>query len=94
MFAIIETSFNSLTRQGPGSGYYPELSKSVLIVHLENLNSGKMFGTRHVFKVCMCVHYLGGYIGDDKSNSNWMREYTLTWENNIGTIRKTADKYP
>ena len=40
-FAIIETYFNSLTRQGPGRGYYPKSSNSVRIVHPDNLKSGK-----------------------------------------------------
>ena len=31
-FAILETYFYLLTRQGMGGGYYPEPSKSVLIV--------------------------------------------------------------
>ena len=36
-FVIIETYFNSLTRQGPGCGYNPEPYKSVLMVHPEIL---------------------------------------------------------
>ena len=92
-FAIIETYFNSLTSQGTGCGYYPKLSKSVLIVHLENLEARKVFVARHRFKVCMNACYLGGYIGDEKSKSDWMRERTLTWEKKIGTISETTGKY-
>ena len=33
MFAIIETYFGLITRQGPGRGYYPKPPKRVLIVH-------------------------------------------------------------
>ena len=43
---------------------------------------------------CSQAHYLGGYIGDNKSKRDWLRERTLTWEKNINTIRKTAGKYP
>ena len=42
----------------------------------------------------MGARYLGGYIGDDKSKSNLLRERMLTWDNNVGTISKTAGKYP
>ena len=42
----------------------------------------------------MGARYLGGYIGDDESKSDWLRERTLTWEKNINTISKTAGKYP
>ena len=94
MFAIIDTSFNSLTRQGPGRIYYPEPSKSVLIIHLENLEAVKEFRERHVFKVCTGARYLGGYIRGNESNHNCMIYSTLTWENNNRTIRKTAGEYP
>ena len=46
-FAIIENYFNLLTRQGPVCGYYPKPSKSILIVHLDNLEARKNFGARH-----------------------------------------------
>ena len=61
---------------------------------LENLKVRKVFSACHGFKVCKDEHYLGHYIGDDKSNREWLRERTLTWENNIGMISETAGKYP
>ena len=59
----------------------------------ENIGAVKEFGARHAFKVCIGARYLGGYIWDNKSKSDWLRERTLTWENNIHTIRKTVGKY-
>ena len=32
-------------------------------------------------------------IRDDEPIRNWLREHTLTWENNISTISETAGKY-
>ena len=72
-FAKLATYFDLLTRLGPGQGYFTKLSKSVLIVRLDNIKAGKYFGAHHRFKVCTCAHYLGGYIGDDKSKRDWMR---------------------
>ena len=92
-FLRIETYFNSITYQGLGRGYYPEPPKSVLIANSDNLEAGKEFGTCHIFKVCMGTRYLGGYIRDDESKSNWLREGTLTREKNISTISKTAGKH-
>ena len=40
------------------------------------------------------AHYHGGYIGDNESKHDWMRERTLSWEEKINTIRKTTGKYP
>ena len=41
----------------------------------------------------MGVCYLGGYIGDDKSKINCLRESTLIWKKDINTISETAGKY-
>ena len=94
MFARLETYFYLLTRQGPGRGYHPEQTKILLIVRPENLEAVKVFGACHGFRVFTGAHYLGGYIGDNKSKHDWLRESTLTWEKNINTISKTVGKYP
>ena len=93
-FARLETYFDSLTRQGPGRGYHPEPIKRVLIVRPQNLEAGKVFGARHVFRVRTGARYFGGYIGDDKFKHYWLRDRNLTWEENINTIRKTTGKFP
>ena len=41
-FSNVELYFNSLKRFIPGLGYYPKHSKSVLIIHPGNLESGKV----------------------------------------------------
>ena len=53
-----------------------------------------MFRVRHGFKVCMGARYLRGYIGDNESKRNWLKERMLTWEKNIRTLSKTVGKYP
>ena len=63
-------------------------------MHQENIEAGKMFDARHGFKVCTGARYLRGYIRDNDSKRDWLRERTLKWDKNIGTIRKTAGKYP
>ena len=94
MFAILETYFDLLTRQGPERGYYPEPSKGVLILRLDNLEDVKLFGARHVYKECTGARYMGGYNLDDNSKHYLLRDRTRTWEKNISTIRKIAGKYP
>ena len=53
-----------------------------------------MFGARHGFRVCTGARYLGGYIGDDESKRDFMRDRTLTWGKNINTIRKPRRNIP
>ena len=94
MFARVEAYFHSLERHGPGRGYLPELSKSVLIVHPDNIEAGKLFGSRHGFKVCMGARYLCGSIKDDESKHECLKERTETWGRNICTISETTENYP
>ena len=94
MFEIIETYFHSLTWKGLGKGYHLEPSKSVLIMHMDNFEAGKVFSERHGLIMCTGAHYIRGSIGDDESRNCWLRERMLTWLKNIGTISKTAGKYP
>ena len=56
-----------------GCGYYPETSKSVLIVHPDNLEAGKRFGLIRRFKVCAGLRYLGGFIRDEDSKHDWWK---------------------
>ena len=50
-FVKIGGFFNSLTQAGPEHGYYPVPTKSVLTLHLDNIEAGISFGARHGFKV-------------------------------------------
>ena len=94
MFVILETYFDFLTLQVLVWMYHANLAKIVLIVCLENLEAGKVFGKRRGFRVCTGARYLGGYIGGNESKSDWLRDRTLTWEKSINTIRKTMGNYP
>ena len=48
---------------GLEQGYYPDPTIGIIIVHLENIEAGKLFGARHIFQ----ARYLRSYITDEKS---------------------------
>ena len=77
-FTRLEAYFDLLTRQGLVRGCHPKPFKSVLIVRPENIEAGKVFGACHIFKVCTGARYIGGYIRDDKSKRDWLRDRMLT----------------
>ena len=43
---------------------------------------------------CTSAHYLGGYIGDDKTKGDWLKKCIGNWDREICDLRKTANKYP
>ena len=71
MFGNIEDYLNYLTQVGLERKYYPDPSKSILIIHPDNFKAGILFVTRNSFKVCKGARYLGGFIGDD-SKREWL----------------------
>ena len=83
MFTNVKLYFNLIKRFGLSRGYYLEPSKSVMIVHLDNLKYGKRFGLSHGFKVCTGMQYLGGFIRNDNSKHDWLKLRTKIWEQNI-----------
>ena len=63
-------------------------------MHPENTEAGKEFGARHGFKECTGAQYLQGYIWDNESKRDWLRECMLIWEKNISTNSVTVGTYP
>ena len=47
----------------------------------------------HGFKFFVDPCYLGGYIGDDKSKQDWIKDRTEELDINIRAVTKTAVKY-
>ena len=90
----VELYLNSLKRIGLARGQYPNPTKIIMVVHPDNLEAGRLFGVSHGFKVCTGSHYIGGYIGDEESKRDWLKDRTDKWEINIRAVTKTAGKYP
>ena len=70
MFNHLEIYFKALKHNVPAQGYCPDPTKSILVMHQQNLKAGELFGQRNGFKVCTGARYLGGYIGDDTSKGD------------------------
>ena len=71
-----------------GISHYRKPSKIVLILHPDNIKSGKQVGSRLSFKVCTGMHYIGGYIRDEESNRDWMKNCMETWERIFAQFEK------
>ena len=92
-FDNLEKYFISLKRNGADRGYWLDPTKSITIMHPNNIKAGELSGQCHGSKVCTGALYLGGYIGDGKSKGDWLKKRTEKWESNVRALRKTSDKY-
>ena len=71
-----ERYFNSLKCNVPDQGYYPDPTKSVVIVHLKKIEVGELFCQCNGFKVCIGAHYLIGYTRENKPKGDWIKKLT------------------
>ena len=79
MSARLETYFDLLASQGPGQGYYPKPTKSVVILCPENTEARKVFGlvvpdvTPQI--TCACAHLKSVTCSEHFSSLDILRAY-------------------
>jgi hypothetical protein len=93
-FKDLQRLFRRLQEIGPSYGYYPEPSKSILIVQEHNFEEAEMEFMDLHFKVTPGSRYLGGFIGDPSLRDEWIADKTTFWASAIGELAATAKLYP
>ena len=64
-FDAIARYYNVLLAEGPGRGYYPEPTKSILVVKPQSVERARAQFAHLGFKVVTGTRYHRGYIGDE-----------------------------
>ena len=93
-FSEIRRFFSKLEEIGPNYGYYPEPSKSILVVRQHNLEAAKRAFPDFGFKVTTGSRYLGGFIGEDAALKEWLAEKTEIWEEAVVDLAAAAPNFP
>jgi hypothetical protein len=93
-FEAIRRQFVQLKEIRPNFGYYPESSKSILIVPQHNYDAALDYFSDLTFMVTTESRYLGGFIGDNNSAQEWIQEKMNDWEAAIAELASTCHKYP
>ena len=86
-FGEIEVFFKDLAKIGPDFGYFPEPSKSVLIVRYPNLLAALVFFNdqcRRGFQITTGHRYIGIFIGEVKKRDEWISSRFLDFEHELG----------
>jgi hypothetical protein len=78
-FQSIWYFFQRLQEIGPDFEYFPEPTKSILIVHEHNLEKARSVKADLKFKVKTGNRYLGGFIGEEDALRSWLEEKTTLW---------------
>jgi hypothetical protein len=89
-FDDIRSFFQKLEEIGPNFGYFPEPSKSILVVRQHNLEAAQQAFPDFEFKVTTGNHCLGGFIGEDSALCDWIRKKTKLWEEAVANLASAA----
>jgi hypothetical protein len=93
-FEDIRRLFRRLEEIGPNYGYFPEPSKSILVVRQHNLEAAQNAFPDFGFKVTTGSRCLGGFVGEDSALGNWIREKNKFWEEAVADLASAAPNFP
>jgi hypothetical protein len=91
-FEDILLMFNSLIDLGRKYGYFPEQSKSIIIVSEKNFDKAKEFFVG--FKVTTGSRYLGGFIGETTAKEEWIDSLVEEWIKDVESLSIAAIDFP
>jgi hypothetical protein len=89
-FTDLRKFFLRLQEIGPLYGYFPEPTKSILVVRSHNLYTAKSAFTDLQFKVTTGSRYLGGYSGSRVNRELWVQEKATFWTSAVNDLAFTA----
>ena len=85
--------FRDLQLKGPARGYFPEPTKSILVVSEKNVPRANAFFRGMGVKVVTGSRYLGGYIGEREAEAAWVQGKVEGWADSVRTLAGVARKH-
>ena len=79
--------------RGPPQGYLPEPTNIILVVSETNLTWEKIFFSERGLTIVMGSRHLGGYIGDDAPQMQWLGKKVKVWEGGNRIMAGVAHKH-
>jgi hypothetical protein len=93
-FGSLRRYFERLQELGPSRGYFPEPSKSILVVLDHNKEKAESSFTDLNFEVTNGSRYLGGFIGDSAAQQTWIEKKTRDWAAAVNELALVAPRFP
>ena len=90
----VQAHFRDLQARGPARGYYPEPTKSILVVAPGNVARAEEHFRGLGIRVVTGHRYLGGFIGDADAERDWLREKIQGWSESVKVLAGVAHKHP
>ena len=93
---LIAEYFEELMRIGPTIGYFPEPTKSILIVRSDTLPQARSFlQSRNLgFELKTGDRFLGGFLGETSTRDQWLKNKISDWVFGVQELARVAQSYP
>ena len=90
----VRSWFKQLMDEGPKYGYFPEPSKSVLVVDQEFKDKAELLFGEFGVKVVSGSRFLGEYIGDDHGRKEYVKMKVQSWVDSVYCLSDAAKQQP
>ena len=93
---LIKDYFEELMKVAPSYGYFPEPSKSILIVRSNSLEHTQSFlqAEELEFELKTGHRFLGGFLGEASTRHEWLKDLISKWESGVQELAYVASSYP
>ena len=92
-FHHILAHFWDMQARGPPRGYFPDPTKSILVVAPGNVTRAEDFLQGMVMQIVTGSRYLGGFIRDGAAEKSWLSGKFEVWAESVGTLAGVSRKH-
>ena len=93
-FGAAMAHFRDLQLKGRAWGYFPEPTKSILVVSEQNVPRAKEYFRGMSVHVVTGSRYLGGFIGERETEDQWIQAKVEGWAESVRTLAGVSRKHP
>ena len=86
--------FRDLQLRGPAQGYFPEPTKSILVVAERNVPRAKEYFHGIGIQVVTGSRYPGGFVGGRETEGQWVQTKVAGWAESVCTLAEVDRKHP
>ena len=90
----LKTWLQEVCKIGPKYGYFPEPSKSILVVNDSYVADAKILFEPMGLTVVTGSRYLGGFVGQSSGLKAYVEEKVEKWKSQILQLKEVANTYP
>ena len=91
---LLREWFDMLVTKGPDFGYFPEPSKSILVVAECDIPEAERLFSDIGIQICTSSRILGGHVGSSTGRKEYIQQKVLSWVHHVDCLAEAAGSQP